>query len=184
VGSTADKKAVRETLTALDNLAEKFQSSQPEEIIISSPHPDWGFNVPLHFLASDFSGKVRAILTDTHSPQQHFQEGQVLSNDLEFSRRYALIASGDLSHRIKDSGPYNFHPDGPRFDQALQEHLAKKELTEILALDSQFPQAGECGLRSFAFALGILQAAKTNWQAKILSYQTPFGVGYLTAQLV
>jgi len=29
--------------------------------------------------------------------------------------------------------------------------------------------------------LGILEAAEINWQAEILSYEGPFGVGYLVA---
>jgi len=44
-----------------------------------------------------------------------------------------------------------------------------------------YPEAGECGLRSFSFLLGILEEAKIDWKAEILSYEAPFGVGYLVA---
>ncbi|GAI58233.1 unnamed protein product, partial [marine sediment metagenome] len=47
--------------------------------------------------------------------------------------------------------------------------------------DDMFPEAGECGLRSFCFLLGILEASGIAWQPEILSYQGPFGVGYLVA---
>jgi len=48
-----------------------------------------------------------------------------------------------------------------------------------LKLDELYPEAGECGLRSFCFLLGILEASGISWQPEILSYEGPFGVGYL-----
>jgi len=48
-----------------------------------------------------------------------------------------------------------------------------------LKLDEIYPEAGECGLRSFSFLLGILEASGALWQPEILSYEGPFGVGYL-----
>jgi len=44
-----------------------------------------------------------------------------------------------------------------------------------------YPEAGECGLRSFCFLLGILEASGIDWQPEILAYEGPFGVGYLVA---
>lgn len=44
-------------------------------------------------------------------------------------------------------------------------------------------RAGECGLKSFTFILGILEAAGLNYQPQILSYEGPFGVGYLVANI-
>ena len=41
--------------------------------------------------------------------------------------------------------------------------------------------AAECGLRSILILLGILNHIK--FQTKILSYEAPFGVGYLVANL-
>ena len=38
-------------------------------------------------------------------------------------------------------------------------------------------------LRSFSFLLGILKESKISWQPEILSYESPFGVGYLVANL-
>jgi len=86
-----------------------------------------------------------------------------------------------LSHCLKEEGPYGFHPEGPRFDADLIKYLKNKDIEKIFKLDDDYPEAAECGLRSFCFMLGILEAAKINWQAEILSYQGPFGVGYLVA---
>jgi len=82
---------------------------------------------------------------------------------------------------LKAEGPYGLHLDGPKFDRALIEYLKQKDIENFLKLDEMYPGAGECGLRSFCFALGILEASGINWQPEILSYEPPFGVGYLVA---
>ncbi len=86
-----------------------------------------------------------------------------------------------MSHRLKEDGPYGFQADGPKFDEKLIESLKKKDIETILRLDEMYPEAGECGLRSFCFVLGILEESKINYQPEILSYEGPFGVGYLVA---
>lgn len=156
---------------------------KPSTIIISSPHEDWGFNVPLHFLASDFKGKMIKYLTSEESPVFHFEEGRktykAINVEGETSNIIALIASGDLSHCLKDEGPYGFNPQGPEFDKALIEALKRKDIEKILQLDELYPEAGECGLRSICFMLGILEASGVDYRPEILSYEGPFGVGYL-----
>ena len=61
------------------------------------------------------------------------------------------------------------------------ESLKKKDIDAILKLDEMYPEAGECGLRSFCFLLGILEESRINYKPEILSYEGPFGVGYLVA---
>ena len=59
-----------------------------------------------------------------------------------------------------------------------------KDIKNFLRLDEMFPEAGECGLRSFSFLLGILEESGLDWQPEILSYEGPFGVGYLVINFV
>jgi len=181
VGSEEDRTKVKNTIKTLENLGKKLEEKNPDCIVISSPHPDWGFDVPLHFLAKDFKGEIKTYLTGLESPSSHFEKGKKTYLELKKDKTYALIASGDLSHCLKKEGPYSFHSDGPKFDEALIESLKKKDIENILKLDKLFPEAGECGLRSFCFLLGILEEAKIDWQPEILSYEGPFGVGYLVA---
>jgi len=181
VGSPEDRAKVKNTIGALEGLGEKLKEKNPDEIIISSPHPDWGFNVPLYFLAKDFKGKINYYLTGLEPPKFYFSEGKKLYAKLENDKKYALIASGDMSHCLKTEGPYGFNPDGPKYDRALIEYLKKKDIENFLKLDDYFPEAAECGLRSFSFLLGTLEASSINWQPEILSYEGPFGVGYLVA---
>ncbi len=155
----------------------------PQQIVISSPHPDWGFEVPLFFLANDFKGKIDKVLTGLEPLEFYFKEGKRIYNNLEKDKKYAIIASGDLSHCLKEDGPYGLNPQGPKFDEELIESLKKKDVENILKLDDKYPEAGECGLRSICFLLGMLEAHSTSsgqdWQPEILSYESPFGVGYL-----
>jgi aromatic ring-opening dioxygenase LigB subunit len=183
VGSPEDRAQVKNTISALEKLGKKLKEKNPDSIIISSPHPDWGFNVPLFFLAKGFKGEIKTYLIGLENPQFYFEKGKevYLSKVKSQESKVALIASGDMSHCLKEEGPYGFQPDGPKFDKDFIEALKKKNIEKILKLDEMYPDAGECGLRSFCFLLGILEASGIDWQPEILSYEGPFGVGYLVA---
>ncbi len=200
VGSPADRQQVAKTISALENLAPKLAAAKPDIIIVSSPHPDWGIKVPLHFLIknglwtmenyqesnSQFSIinhqlSIYPILTTLNSPRQHHEWGKKIISQIPDKLRVGWVVSGDMSHCLKEDGPYGLHPDGPKFDQAFIESLKKKDIKTILQLDEKYPEAGECGLRSFCLLLGALEASKTRWTPEILSYEGPFGVGYLVA---
>jgi len=183
VGSVKDRNEVRQTIQSLEELGQKFKEIKLDEIIISSPHEDWGFNVPLFFLAPNFKGKITTYLTGFESPAEHFALGRKMARNLDQKKNYALIASGDLSHVLKEDGPYGFHPEGPKFDQELVKLLKEKKVLEILKLDEKYPEAADCGLRSFAFALGLLSECGIEINPQILSYEGTFGVGYLVAQI-
>jgi aromatic ring-opening dioxygenase LigB subunit len=179
VGSKEDRAKVKKTIESLEFLGKNLKEINPDEIIISSPHSDWGFNVPLHFLAKNLKSKITPLLIGSEPPSFYFAEGKKFLKTA--NTKVAVIASGDLSHCLKEDGPYGFNLQGPKFDRDLIENLKEKNIEKILQLDDIYPQAGECGLRSFSFLLGILQAFGKPWEAKVLSYEGPFGVGYLVA---
>ena len=191
VGSSKDQAQVKDTIENLEKLGKKLKEAKPDLIIISSPHPDWGFNVPLYFLArrsfseggleKDFKGETKTYLIGSEEPKFYFEFGKKIGRGLTSAKKVALIASGDLSHCLKEDGPYGFQTDGPKFDKSLIEFLNKKDIESILKLDEMYPEAGECGLRSFCFLLGTLEESKIDYQPEILSYEGPFGVGYLVA---
>ncbi|MCJ7827801.1 MEMO1 family protein [Patescibacteria group bacterium] len=187
VGEPEEKKEVAPTIIALQKLGQKLARVKPDLVVISSPHQDWGLNVPLYFLTTNLepnSYETQTIITGFESPQTHFESGKKIGQTFSDKRKVAWIASGDLSHRLAKEGPYGLHPSGPKFDRKLVELLEKKDVKEILSLDQEFVKsAGECGLRSICLMLGALAGSQTVWQPEILSYQAPFGVGYLVARL-
>ncbi|MBU4601067.1 AmmeMemoRadiSam system protein A, partial [Patescibacteria group bacterium] len=63
----------------------------------------------------------------------------------------------------------------------LIEYLKKKDAKSIIEIKHDLIyEAGECGLKSIVILLGILDGI--NCKPKLLSYEGPFGVGYLVMQ--
>ena len=183
IGSESERAQVKKTISTLKKVGKQLATTKPECLVVSSPHPDWGFNVPLHFLAKDVRNiEVKTYLTDSASPEVHFNRGRELIKNLKYIKRVDWIASGDMSHRLKEDGPYSLHPSGPKFDKEFIKLLKEKNVGAILNMNPKLiEEAGECGLRSFCMLLGALEKSKVKWQPEILSYEAPFGVGYLVA---
>ena len=190
VGSPEDRERAKNTIRAMEKIGRELEKVKFDKIIISSPHEDWGFDVPLKFAAANFNGKTKKILTGFETPQEHFEKGKKIAQKLDSGKNHVLIASGDLSHRLKEDGPYGFHEQGPKFDQELIKVIlnvrtnAKYNFSDLFGLEDKYPEAGDCGLRSFCFVLGILEGARAEVKPEILSYEGPFGVGYMVAKLV
>ncbi len=182
VGSEEQRDEVKETIENLKKLENKFKEKNIEHLIIISPHPDWGFNVPLFFIGNDFEKKIERILIETESTEHYFKLGKEKAKEFK-DKKVAVIASGDLSHCLKEESPYGFHEDGPAFDKALMDYLKNKEIEKILNLEKKFPNAKACGLQSISFLLGFAEEDLDNYNVNVLSYQKPFGVGYLVADI-
>jgi len=138
---------------------------------------DHGALVPLYFLQkAGWSGKVVLLGMPLERPEEYgLRIGQILD---KLPGRYALVASGDLSHRLKEDGPYGFDSAGPEFDQAVLKALQRdtKKLTSLPV--DVVEKAGECGYKSLRLALAAKEGAP-----EVLSYEGPFGVGYMVADL-
>lgn len=143
---------------------------------------DHGVLVPMHFLIKGASGLPLVPLTFSMLPlSAHFSFGQAIRRAAEHvGRRVAFIASGDLSHRLIPGAPAGYDPAGKKFDRKLAEALSRLDSHEILELAPELiERAGECGLRSIVVLLGALDGLKVT--PEVLSYEGPFGVGYLVA---
>lgn len=140
---------------------------------------DHGALVPLYFVDEVYTAYNLVVMTyGLMSPVDLYRVGMATAKAIEETgRRVVVIASGDLSHRLKDSGPYDFHPSGPQFDKMFLEYLAAGETMSLLEMDPEFCEdAGECGKRSVEIMLGTLDGL--TYDPECLSYEGPFGVGY------
>lgn len=138
---------------------------------------DHGALVPLYFLQKGgWHGKVVLLGMPLAHPEEYgFHMGQILDN---LPGRYALVASGDLSHRLREDGPYGYDPAGPEFDQAIV-NILQRDTSKLTNLSADLVhRAGECGYRSLLLALAAKEGSP-----EVLSYEGPFGVGYLVAEL-
>lgn len=143
------------------------------------PGIDHGTLVPLSFVNkydSDYK-LVRSSISGL-SPAAHYEYGKCIAQTAEaLNRRTVLIASGDLSHKLSEDGPYGFAKEGPAFDREVTEAMAAGDFLRFLNFDGEFCDvAGECGLRSFQIMAGAFDGMAVN--PEFLSYEGPFGVGY------
>jgi AmmeMemoRadiSam system protein B len=145
---------------------------------------DHGALVPLYYLSKGHPNfKLVPVAFSFLNLETHFKFGQILTKIVSgghSSANYGIIASGDLSHRLTSNAPAGYSYRGKEFDEKLVQLLKNKDIEGILNLDPDLvDEAGECGYRSIVILLGALYSLK--WQPEILSYEGPFGVGYLVA---
>ena len=112
------------------------------------------------------------------SPLDHYWLGQCIAQSVEALDRCAVfIASGELSHKLREDGPYGFAPEGPEFDRQITEAMAAGDFLRFLTMDPTLcDRAAECGLRSFQIMAGALDGLAM--ESKLLSYEGVTGVGY------
>jgi len=149
--------------------------------LVNESFLDHGSLVPLYYLSQNLpSLKIVPLAYSFLDYQTHFYFGEYLRKTINRSnKRIALIASGDLSHALSPEAPAGFSPQGKIFDQLIIKLLTEKNFSQLVEIDPHFAEeAKECGLRSFIILAGAL--ASFNCEAHFLSYENPFGVGYLT----
>ena len=162
---------------------EKINQKTPVNII-SEAKLDHGAGVPLYYLARHLPNIVLVPISySLLDSQSHLEFGKGLKEVISDSdKRVAVISSGDLSHCLTESAPAPFNPAGKEFDEKIIELLKNGESQMIANLDHELiEKAAQCGYRSILILLGVLN--NVSYQTEILSYEAPFGVGYLVANL-
>lgn len=137
--------------------------------------------VPLYFLEQAMplsDTKFVRIGLSGLSPAEHYKLGQLIKEtDGKLGGTTAIIASGDLSHRLLADGPYGFNEEGPKYDARIMDVMGRGAFGELFDFPEELcEEAGECGQRSFIIMAGALDGDGV--AAKKLSYEGPFGVGY------
>jgi aromatic ring-opening dioxygenase LigB subunit len=146
---------------------------------------DHGAMVPLYYLReAGWAGPIVVIGFTLQPNEKHLAFGRAIDQGARaINRRVALVASGDLSHRLIVGGPYEYEPTAHLFDEQVVEAIAKGDSGGIINMDPDLRErAGECGYRSIVIALGSVGEDLRDHQ--VLSYEGPFGVGYMVAVLV
>ncbi len=142
---------------------------------------DHGIMVPLNYLKeAGIRLPLLPISIGFISYQELYKIGQqIASTARELDYKIAVIASGDLSHRLKKGAPAGFNPEAHLFDEKLIQCFKEQDFDSILNFDQELVEkAGECGLRPIVTMLGALD--KLEVELKVNSYEGPFGVGYGT----
>jgi AmmeMemoRadiSam system protein A len=143
---------------------------------------DHGTMVPLYFVNKYFNDyKLVRISISGLTYIDHYRFGKLIGKVSEESgKNVVFIASGDLSHMLKDEGPYGYSEEGPVFDREVMQAMKNGDFLKFMKLDEEFCEAAaECGLRSFITMAGSLDGKEL--KSELLSYEGPFGVGYAVA---
>ena len=145
---------------------------------------DHGFLIPFWYIQKEF--QPRYIISMTYGYQDgdsEYEMGQAIRNAIEKSgRRVAVVASGDMSHRLSSVSPYGYDPAGPAFDRKIEHFLSEGDWSSIRYFPESISEAaGECGLRSLQVLAGIIGG---HGQMNIFSHESPFGIGYMTGAVV
>ncbi len=172
-------------------LSDKIKNQLKPELPIkglSDNKLDYGSAIPLYLLRSPESNFKIVVISPAEKLglQAHLEFGAKLSNIIaESDKKIAVIASGDLSHRLKRKSPGGYSPKGTKFDNKLIEYLSEPQTAKenILKMDKNLIlEASECGLKPILILLGLIDNIK--WEPDILAYQTDFGVGYLSLEFI
>lgn len=146
---------------------------------------DHGACVPLWFLAeAGFRGRV-AVFGFPWEVDGEFNRafGRALARaHAGLGRSWALVASGDMSHALQPGAPAGFHPRAAAFDEAVCACVEQGDYAGLSALAPEWRAlAAEDAVASLEVADGVLAGAGSGRER--LSYEAPFGVGYLVAVL-
>jgi len=155
------------------------------DLSIHSEPLDHGVMIPLYFITQELKDfKFIRLGLSGLNRKDHINLGQQIQTGAKIlGRRVVFIASGDLSHRLKVDGPYGFHPSGPQFDHLICEQLSQGNFEALRQCSQSLSdEAAECGYRSLLILSGVLQGLDV--QAKLNSYEGPFGVGYACASFL
>ena len=172
-----DAELVRE----IERLAEKedFPAGTDGE---RDPALDHGTMVPLYFIERAYAGRTLPMIVRIGLSglplEDHYRLGQLIRQAVEsIGRRTVFVASGDLSHKLRQDGPYGFAPEGPLYDARLMDVCSRAAFGELFDFDEAFcDKAAECGHRSFVIMAGALDGQKVD--AEVWSHEDVTGVGY------
>lgn len=144
---------------------------------------DHGACVPLWFLAeAGWDGPTCLVsLPWSRDPGVHEALGRAVADAASVLRgRTAFVASGDMSHRVLPGAPAGFHPRAVDFDRQLTDLVRRGQLDRIRDLD---PALRELAAEDAADTsiMACAAAGYRNDGHEVLSYEHPFGVGYLVA---
>jgi AmmeMemoRadiSam system protein A/AmmeMemoRadiSam system protein B len=143
------------------------------------PRLDHGVLVPLYYLRKHGFDAALVIVNIGFLPYLDlYRFGKIVTEAAdELGRKIGVLASGDLSHRLKPDAPAGYNPRGREFDELLMSKLKSFAVEDVLSMPGDLiADAGECGLRPIALMLGTLD--QTLVEPRVLSYEGPWGVGY------
>ena len=198
------EKRVQKTIDSYEKVGREIAELSPDTIVISSsglvkeiekicvnenfpagtkaerdPELDHGTMVPLYFIRKAYKGgKIVRIGLSGLPYESHYRLGEIVKTAADnLDRRIVFVASGDLSHKLQEYGPYGFAKEGPEYDKRIMDVCSRAAFKELFDFDEDFCEcAAECGHRSFLIMAGVLDGMSVKPTA--YSHEDVTGVGY------
>ena len=93
-----------------------------------------------------------------------------------------LIASAPLPPLLTQKAPGGFHEKGVDFDKKIMQIMKEPDGKKVLDIDDLWVEDAEaCGAKVISMLAGILHNVRHT--KEVLSYEAPFGVGYLVTEM-
>lgn len=174
----------RPSVQLVDKLQRSLRAQDQPITLTTDSALHYASAVPLSFLTKNLPKvQLLPITYSDLSPKMHYQFGQALKDVLmQSNKRIAVIASGDMSHALTSDAPQGFDKAGPMFDEKIQELITTKNTAGLLKLNEDVVRdAHQTIYRPLLILFGLMERVST--KTHVLSYEAPFGVGYLVANL-
>ncbi len=140
---------------------------------------DGGRNAALYCLREAMAEtRLLPMATCRLEPPFHFKLGQAVGRALtRYERRVAVVCSADLAHALKAH-----QRSGRLFDEQYQRAIATWDVKWLVGLESDYRRdAAEDGVPQTAILMGALSSYRV--QPRLLSYESPSGVGRIVAAI-
>ena len=140
---------------------------------------DHGTMVPLYFIRK-YNSKAKIVVVGLSglSKEDHYHLGEIINEAIEhLGRKVVYVASGDLSHKLQEDGPYGFAEEGKLYEEKIIQTMSQAKFDELFDYsDDLLEKAAECGHPSFIILSGALKGR--NVIPKFYSHEDVTGVGY------
>lgn len=165
-------------------IADEARQGGQETWYIRHESLDHGALVPLWFLSQAGWTGPAVVLGLKYPGEGGLREVgcAVAAAGRALNRRVAIIASGDLSHRLTPGAPCGFHARAHEFDEAFIHLIGTGDYRELGRIN---PELRELAAED-AVDTTLIAAAAVNWNFtghQLLNYEGPYGVGYGVAIL-
>ena len=161
----------------ISSLAQKYHFPASKDI--PSVPLDHGTMIPLYFIREELPKCLIIVIGLSTLPLiTNYQMGTIIKEAVNnLNRNVVYIASGDLSHKLQEYGPYGFATEGPIYDKKIMDICRTSNFYELITFKSSFlEKAAECGHRSFTIMAGCFDGQEI--ESNVLSHEDITGVGY------
>jgi aromatic ring-opening dioxygenase LigB subunit len=161
--------------------------AQRMELPVGRLSKDWeldrGVTVPSIFLIRENETNVVPVAISMLGWDEHWLFGTAIANAAaQIGEDVVLVASANLSHRITPDAPHGYSGTGAEFDGLVRQAFERGRLRELLDIPQDLcREASECGFAPLLVLGGAFDGQ--NVKGRVLSYEAPFGIGYLVAEV-